>query len=196
MQTAVPEVEVRKLILVKHARPQMTEGVPSHEWGLSEEGRAACRALAEAIRPHDPAVIVSSEEPKARETGRLLADALGRPAETAAGLHEHDRSNVPIMRSGEFLSALALFFKDQNRLVLGRETAYQAADRFERAIGDVLSKHAAGNIAIVTHGTVLALFASENGAGDPFLLYRQLGLPSFVVFAVPDFHLIEKRERV
>jgi broad specificity phosphatase PhoE len=187
---------VRKLILVKHARPQMTEGIPSHEWGLSDEGRAACVPLAEAIRPHDPVVLVTSEEPKAQETGRLIADALGKPLETGAGLQEHDRSNVPMMRPGEFLSALALFFKQQNRLVLGKETAYQAAERFERAVESVLKKHPDGNVAIVTHGTVLALFASENGAGDPFQLYRQLGLPSMIVFSVPDFRVIEKRERI
>jgi broad specificity phosphatase PhoE len=193
MQT---EVQVRKLILVKHARPQMTEGAPSHEWGLSPEGRAACGPLAEAVRPHDPAVIVTSEEPKARETGQLVAKALGKPVETAPGLEEHDRSNVPMMRTGEFLSALANFFKEQNRLVLGKETGYQAAERFQRAVESVLDKHPDGNVAIVTHGTVLALFASENGAGDPFQLYRQLGLPSLLVFSVPDYRLVEKQERI
>ena len=80
---------MRKLILVKHARPQVTDGVASHEWGLSDEGRAACGPLAEAIRPHDPAVIVTSNEPKAQETGRLVADALGKPLETVPGLQEH-----------------------------------------------------------------------------------------------------------
>ena len=187
---------MRKLILVKHARPQMADGVPSHEWRLSDEGRAACRPLAEAMRSHEPAVIVTSEEPKARETGRLIADALGKPVESAAGLQEHDRSNVPIMRPGEFLSALAHFFKQQDRLVLGKETAYQAAERFERAVESALERHPDGNVAIVTHGTVLALFASENGAGDPFQLYRQLGLPSFVVFSPPDYRLVEKREKI
>lgn len=187
---------MRKLILVKHARPRMADGVPSHEWGLSDEGRAACGPLAEAMRPHEPAVIVTSEEPKARETGRLVADALGKPVEAAPGLQEHDRSNVPMMRPGEFLSALALFFKQQDRLVLGKETAYQAAERFERAVESALDRHPEGNVAIVTHGTVLALFASENGAGDPFQLYRQLGLPSFVVFSLPEYRLLEKREKI
>ncbi|HEY2589402.1 MAG TPA: histidine phosphatase family protein [Tepidisphaeraceae bacterium] len=187
---------MRKLILVKHARPQMTEGIPSHAWGLSDEGRAACGPLAAAIRPHDPVAIVTSEEPKAHETARLIADALGKPIDTAAGLQEHDRSNVPIMRPGEFLSALALFFKAQNRLVLGKETAYEAAERFQRAVESVLKEYPDGNVAIVTHGTVLALFASENGAGDPFQLYRQFGLPSFLVFSVPDYKLLEKREKI
>lgn len=187
---------MRKLILIKHARPRIVESVAAEEWELSEEGRAACKPLAEIIRPHDPAVIVSSEEKKAQETARLLAESLATPLETATGLQEHDRSNVPMMRSGEFLSALALFFKESNRLVLGKETAYQAADRFELAIKQLLDRHPDGNIAVITHGTVLALFASENGAGDPFQLYRQLGLPSVMVFSVPDYRVLEKHERI
>jgi broad specificity phosphatase PhoE len=187
---------MRKLILIKHARPQVVDGVASHEWQLSDEGRLACKTLAEVVGQHDPGVIVTSDEPKAQETAKLVADSLGKPLETAAGLQEHDRSNVPMMRSSEFLSALALFFREPNRRVLGRETADEAAGRFERAIESVLARHPEGNIAVVTHGTVLALFASENGAGDPFMLYRQLGLPSVVVFSVPDYRVLEKRERI
>lgn len=187
---------MRKLILIKHARPQMVDSIPPHEWDLSDEGRTACAALAKVVRPHEPAVIVTSQEQKAHETGRLLADALGKPLETGPGLQEHDRSNVPMMRSGEFLSALAMFFKESNRLVLGKETADQAAGRFDQAIATVLTQHPQGNVAVVTHGTVLALFASENGAGDPFHLYRQLGLPSVIVFSVPDFRVLEKHERI
>jgi broad specificity phosphatase PhoE len=186
----------RKLILIKHTRPEIVENVPARDWRSSEEGRRACGPLAEAVRGFEPGIIITSDEPKAQETGRLVADALGKPLETAAGLHEHDRGNVPMMRSGEFLSALATFFKQPGRLVLGRETADEAAGRFDQAIQALLAKHAEGNIAVVTHGTVLALFASENGAGDPFTLYRQLGLPSIVVFSVPDYRLIEKRERI
>jgi broad specificity phosphatase PhoE len=182
---------MRKLILVKHARPEVLDEIPSHEWRLSDQGRAACGPLAEALRGHDPAVIVTSDEPKAIETGQLVAEILHKPIETAAGLHEHDRSNVPMMRSGEFLSALAMFFKDRNRLLLGKETAAQALARFERAIESVLQKHDQGNIAMVTHGTVLALVAEKHGAGDGFTLYRKMQLPSFVVFSVPGYQLLE-----
>ena len=186
----------RKLILIKHARPHVVENVASREWRLSDEGRRACIPLADAVGALEPVVIVTSDEPKAQETGRLVAEAVGKPIETAPGLHEHDRGNVPMMRSGEFLSALAMFFKHPDRRVLGRETAHEAAGRFDRAIESLLSKHPEGNVAVVTHGTVLAMFASENGAGDPFMLYRQLGLPSIVVFSAPDYALLEKHERI
>ena len=188
---------MRKLILIKHARPQMTEGLPSDEWPLSAEGRAACGPLAEVIRPHDPRLIVTSREPKALETARLVADALGRPVAEAADLHEHDRGNVPIMQTREFISMMALFFKDPQRLVLGRETADQAARRIERAIDAVLlSRPGTENLAIVTHGTVLALFAAAHGAGEAFQLWRQLGLPSAIAFSLPDYRVVEMIPRI
>jgi broad specificity phosphatase PhoE len=187
---------MRKLILVKHAKPLVEGRVASHKWRLSEEGRNACPPLAEALRPLDPAVIVTSDEPKAIETGELVCAALGKTLEQADDLYEHDRSNVPMMPTRDFISTMALFFKDRNRLVLGRETAREAADRFARAVDSVLEAHPEGNVAIITHGTVLALFASEHGGGDAFQLFRKLGLPSFVTFSGPELEVAEVVERV
>src|SRR5436190_12024140 len=94
---------MRKMILIKHAAPEVVPDVPSERWRLSEAGRQRCAPLAEAIRPHAPGLIVSSLEPKAAETGELVAARLGVAFETAEGLHEHDRSNVPHLRSREFI---------------------------------------------------------------------------------------------
>ena len=189
-------VQHRKLILVKHARPDVQEQVPSREWRLSDEGRKACTALADVISRLDPAVIVVSDEPKAQETGELVAKKLAKPLEIWAGLHEHDRGNVPMMRSREFISTMAMFFKQPARLVLGRESADQAAARFKAAVDGVVAAHPQGNLVLVTHGTVLALFAAAHGAGDGFLLWRRLGLPSLMVFSIPDFRLLESIERI
>ena len=187
---------MHKLILIKHARPLVEEDVPSHDWRLSPEGRAACKPLADAMRAHAPAVIVTSDEPKAIETGQIVAAALGVPVKTATGLHEHDRSNVPMMQSREFISAMANFFKARTRRVLGLESAAEASERFQSAVESVLSEYPKQNVAIVTHGTVLALFAEDHGAGDGFLLWRRMGLPSMMVFSVPGFEPGAPIERI
>jgi broad specificity phosphatase PhoE len=187
---------MRKLILIKHAKPLVAEDVPSHEWQLSEQGRESCKALAQVVANHEPRVIVTSDEPKALGTGSIVAEALGIKTRMAEGLHEHDRTNVPMMQSREFISTMALFFKDRRRLVLGKETAEAALDRFGRAVEDVLREEPEGNIAVVTHGTVLALFAELRGAGDGFQLWRKLGLPSLVVFSLPGLDVLELLERV
>lgn len=182
---------MRKLILIKHARPQQVEGVPPEQWGLSAEGREAAKSLAEVVRPYAPAVIATSTEPKAQETARVVGEILGIPVEPTEGLHEHDRTGVPLMQTREFISLMALFFRQPSRLVLGNETGDKMAGRFQRAIDGVLRAHPDGNVAVVSHGTVIAQFAADHGAGDPFLLWRRMGLPSLLVFSIPDYHVTQ-----
>jgi broad specificity phosphatase PhoE len=57
-----------KLILIKHAKPVVTPDLPPEEWSLGDEGRAQAAALAARLKTYAPAVVVSSEERKARET--------------------------------------------------------------------------------------------------------------------------------
>jgi broad specificity phosphatase PhoE len=182
---------MRKLILIKHASPLVVPGTPPQNWKLSDKGRESCGPLANAVRAHAPTIIVASDEPKAKETAELVANALGVPVETAPGLHEHDRTNVPHMRSGEFISHMEVFFRKPTERVLGRESAVAALDRFEQAVNDVVAKHAGGNVAIVSHGTVIALLAAEHSDRYGFELWREMGLPSFAVFELPGFRLSE-----
>jgi broad specificity phosphatase PhoE len=187
---------MRKLIVIKHSKPRVEPGVAAHLWGLGPEGEKLCGPLAKAVGVYGPGVIVTSEEPKAAETGRLVGEGLGVPVETAAGLQEHDRSNVPHMQSGEFISSVANFFRQPERLVLGRETAREAGDRFERAVEAVLAERGEECVAIVSHGTVISLLAERKAGLEPFALWRRLGLPSFIVFELPGWTTIEMIERV
>lgn len=180
-----------KLILIKHAAPEVVPGVPSEKWQLSERGRASCGPLAELIRPHQPQVIVSSTEPKAIETAEIVAKQLELKAQTATDLHEHDRRNVPHMRSGEFISALELFFRRPDELVLGKETARDAEERIAGAIHNVLAANAGKNVAVVSHGTVIALFVALHSDRPAFKVWREMGLPSLVVMELPEFRILE-----
>ena len=187
---------MRKLILIKHARPLVDPATPSDLWKLSEEGRAQSLTLASQLATHQPTVIVSSDEPKAIETAQIVATELKIPTESAADLREHNRSNVPHMRSGEFISHVELFFRKPNERVLGKESAHEALGRFENAIDDVLAKHTDGNVAVVSHGTVIALFIEEHSDRAGFGVWREMSLPSFVIFELPDMRLTEVRSRL
>ena len=128
---------------------------------MSEEGKARCEVLARELAALSPAVVVSSEEMKAEETGRIVAEELGVPHHSAPDLHEHDRSNVPQLRSAEFISMMELLFRRPGELVLGKETAVAALSRFRSALDEVLAEHAEGNVAVVSHGTVIALLLEK-----------------------------------
>src|SRR5438874_1782312 len=97
-----------RLILIKHAKPLIDPAKSSELWKLSEEGRAQAKILADQLAPYNVSVVISSDEPKAIETAQILASALKIATESGGDLHEHDRSNVPHMRSGEFISHVEL----------------------------------------------------------------------------------------
>lgn len=190
------ETSPRKLILVKHAAPQVTPGAPPEAWELSEKGREACAPLARALRGHEIARIFSSTEPKAVQTAERIAALLNVTWQTAAGLHEHDRGDVPHMASRDFISHMELMFRRPDELVLGRETANEALARFAAAVGSAMDQPGQGNTAIVSHGTVIALFIARYTHSQPFDLWRQLGLPSFVVIDWPANRVIERVDRI
>lgn len=185
----------RHLILVKHSAPLVEPDVAPDLWKLSPEGRRRCLPLALKILVYRPARIVSSEEAKAAETARLVADELKIPVATNARLGEHDRGNVPHLRSGEFISMIELLFRRPDQLVLGRETARAIEQRFDNAIADTLADEPAQSVAVVSHGTILAAWLAPRIGRRPFELWRQLGLPSLVALSLPELALVECVDR-
>jgi broad specificity phosphatase PhoE len=187
----------RQLILVKHAPPQQIPEVTPRDWQLSEAGRARCKPLAERLTPYQPSVIFTSLEPKAIETGRLAAEALGVTHTPVENLHEHDRSNTAYDASVEaFEAKVARFFATPDQLVYGTETADAAHARFAQAVTRIVSENPSGNLVIVAHGAVITLFVSRRNPIEPFSLWKRLGLPSFVVLDLPSYTLHEIVARV
>ncbi|CAN5736732.1 histidine phosphatase family protein [soil metagenome] len=188
---------MRKLILVKHAKPVLVSGKPANSWLLSEEGRKSCPALAERLREHQPDIIITSSEPKANETGLLVSEALGIPFETAPGLHEHERSTTPLINDPAAWEALVKeFFERPDELVFGDETASQARVRFSDAIDTILNQYPEETLVIACHGTVISLYAGQVAGVDPFPLWQRLHLPSYVVFSRPDMEILEIVEKI
>jgi broad specificity phosphatase PhoE len=187
-----------KLILIKHAAPQIDPTTPSANWQLSDAGRLAGEALADRIAAHKPVRIVTSVEPKAAETGAILARKLDVPTETIVDLHEHDRSNVPHLPTREFISLVELFFRKPLKLVLGKETAADALDRFAPVV-EGLAAEATETIAVVAHGTVISLLLEDRCGLDPFQTWRAMGLPSYVVIDTgerDDWRVVERVDRI
>jgi broad specificity phosphatase PhoE len=182
-----------RLILVRHSLPELDLGVPANEWHLSAEGRRRCLALAErlAAYAYAPDVVLSSVEPKAIETAELVVRHLGLPSETVVGLQEHERSEVGRLDRDQFHDAVARLFARPADLTFGSETAHEARLRFAAAVDGVLRRYPDANVALVTHGTVLSLFVAHVAGVDGYRLWRQLGLPCFVVLSRPDLWLVE-----
>jgi broad specificity phosphatase PhoE len=179
------------LILVRHSNSQIVEHLPAHEWHLSEEGRARCKLLAERLSVHKPELVVASVEPKATETGQLVAGHLKLPFENALNLHEHERSQVPYRSQEIFEASVHEFFAQPDELVFGDETAEQAYSRFASAVEKVVESHPKKTIALITHGTVMTLFiARRNPQIDAFDFWKRLDMPAYAVLSLPHFEIL------
>ncbi len=167
------------------ARP----GVPASDWRLSAEGRARAAQLAAHLVPYAPSRLVSSLEPKAVETAAILGKRLGLGVEIVPGLHEHERRSVPYLGAEAFAAAITRFFATPQERVFGQESAAEALGRFAGALHDITASHAARGpqaILIVTHGTVLSLYAAAATGADAHGLWQALDLPALVVLASTD----------
>ena len=177
-----------QLLLVRHAQPEIQPDVPSNRWALNEQGRQQAVRTAEQLRAHRPEIIITSEEPKAAETGEIIADASNLPCRSAPGLHEHDRTGVPYFADiAEFEAVVKRFFENPAEQVFGGENAADTKQRFVGAVREVLTAYPAQTVAIVAHGTVNTLFVQAFNSVSPFELWQTWPLAGFAVLSRPDF---------
>ena len=178
------------LILAKHAMPHIRPDTRPDRWHLSPDGVAGARRLGERLRAYAPDRIVSSTEPKALETAAIVAEVLGLPLETAEGLHEHERPESGVLGTEEFARRIADVFARPDEIAYGAESANAALRRFSTALDAILAAHER-DVVVVSHGTVISLFAAARAGQDALALWSLLGLPSFIVLARPTFALTE-----
>jgi broad specificity phosphatase PhoE len=185
------EFAMPRLILVKHSLPEIVPDVPSAEWHLSAEGRRRASVLADRLPSVESKRVFSSYEPKAMETADILAGHMGLPREICKGLEEHRRPHAVLFSDRVYEETLAAVFAHPNELVFGEETANQAGVRFAAAVKKLLSRTNDEDTLVVAHGTVISLFVAGGAGLDPFPLWRELGLPSYVSLSLPDFRILE-----
>jgi broad specificity phosphatase PhoE len=164
------------VLLVRHSLPALDPALPVEEWRLSEEGRRRCGPLAARVRKHAPTAIVSSTEPKARETAELVGAELGLKVQESAALRETARRTVPWLEADELRRSIRTLFERPDEVVFGEEKASAALARFSAAL-DGLDE---GTV-IVSHGTMISLYAAARTGRDAFELWSSLELPDLVV---------------
>jgi broad specificity phosphatase PhoE len=183
---------MRKLILIRHSNSKMDQNLPPHNWGLTDEGRARCILLAAQLAIHNPGIIITSDEPKAVETGEIVAHELGVPFNSAVNIHEHRRKGGVILSQEDFFDKIRELFEVPEHIVFGLESAQQASDRFSKAIQSIMTNYHDRNVGIVTHGTVMSLYYGTLTDEDPYQFWCRLGLPAFYTVLWPEGVVLSK----
>ena len=140
------------------------------------------RRLARQLRAHAPVQIISSEERKAKATAHTIGAALAIPVVEMPGLEEQGGGQVPFLCDAEaFDRAVERFFAAPDQVVLGGESASEAAERFAAALLEARTSFPSGTLAYVSHGRVLCAFLARHAGVEPYSFWKRLGMPEAMV---------------
>ncbi len=179
------------LLLAKHALPEIQPEVPAKHWRLGDRGRAQSERLADALRPYSPSVVLTSEEPKAAETGAVVAARLGLPCVALPGLHEQDNTGTPYFETqAAFEAAVQTLFAEPGRRAYGRESADEALARFSVGLSEALGPYGEDNVVLVAHGRINTLFVAAHHPVEPFEFWKRWDLATFKVLSRPKYELL------
>jgi broad specificity phosphatase PhoE len=175
------------LILIRHSQTQQQQDVNAHQWQLTDTGRERCQILAEQLRSYGVSRIITSEEPKASLTGQLVADVLNVPCETAPDLHETKRETVGYFEHiADFQASVEAAMLEPDKLLFGEETFTAARKRFSAQVDTLLQQYPDETLAIVSHGTVLALYLAHLSGNGAVGIWHSLDMPAYAVIDLPE----------
>lgn len=145
---------------ITHPEVVIDPAIPVPDWPLSPLGRERMRqAVVEQPWLRDIRTLFSSAERKARDAAAIIAEHLCLHLAVIEGLGENDRSATGYLPRREFEAVADEFFACPRQSVRGWERAADAQCRIVAAVEHAITlAPAEGDIAIVSHGGVGALF--------------------------------------
>jgi broad specificity phosphatase PhoE len=159
---------------------------------LSDEGRRQAERVGQRIAGRHFAGFYSSDLKRAFETAQAIEAATGLQAEPMAGLREIFLGEWEGLRTDDlaqrFPEAWASWTDEPDwDLVPGGEGAALFETRVAAALDEILSRHAQGDVVVVTHGGVIQI-----------ALHRVIGRPSRGLFPFKiqnaSISVIERRD--
>ncbi len=165
------------IILVRHAMPDVQQGISSMLWGLSDASREDCVLLAHAL-PAGIRAAWSSGERKARETADVIGLRLGIPVHIDERFGEVDRPGVWDRDYREVAGAYL-----GGHIEPGWEPRERVLERFSAAVTERISE-AEGEILVVNHGLAMSLWVASHTTIDLVSWWRELTLPDAWRFEV------------
>lgn len=128
------------------------------KWSLNEIGQERVKLLAERITEEgilsNTKYVISSDETKAIETAKPIAELLGCKLTICPLMHENDRSATGFLKPDEFEKVADQFFANPHVSARGWETAQDAQVRILQQVSENLHSDDRGDVLFVGHGGV------------------------------------------
>ncbi len=192
MEFDTNQTTTRKVIVIRHAKPEIDRHIQEHLWPLSEIGEEEARQFSLLLKEFSPCRVISSDMKRATQTAKIIAASLDVHPLVWQGLHEHRRTEFKT--DEEFMTAIVEFFKRPKELVFGSETAEEARKRITETI-EQIGTHYQDNkhIIIISHGTVMTLLAKQFMPEiDEFEFWKTMGTLSRLEFSLTPHMKLEQ----
>ncbi|MGV6847039.1 MAG: histidine phosphatase family protein [Marinibacterium sp.] len=153
---------MRRLLFITHPDVVIDPDMPVPDWPLSDRGRARMQAFCQSGEADKVTDVWASGERKARDGAEILAARQGCDIQIHTDLGENDRSATGYLPGPEFETMADAFFAEPDVSVRGWERAEDAQARVVAAVRRIAAaSEGAGDIALISHGGVGALFLCD-----------------------------------
>lgn len=170
------------IILVRHSKTKFDLNIPIPLWYLTDEGKEKAQELFSNNNFPKVDLVYSSLQTKAVETALILAKSQTIPLKTDAELTEVSSFTREVFTNG-YEEMVDSYYEGKVERLSGGETITEALDRFEKTLNRISeTEKGKENIAIVTHGNILAFLTSKyNSTKTARALHDFIQMPDYSV---------------
>lgn len=160
-----------RIYVIRHAHAHWSE---DEGRSLSDAGRAAAQVLAERLESRPIVALYSSPSRRAVETVAPLANRLGLEPELIADLRERE---LPVVAAEMFDTLVRDAWRRPDEAPSGGESNVDAQARGIAVVRDLADRHSGEQIALATHGNLLALVLNGLDPSYGYEFWRRLSFP-------------------
>lgn len=178
-----------RIYLIRHAHAQWSE---DDRRPLSDAGREAAIAVAERLESRPIEALYSSPSRRAVETVAPLANRLGLEPELVADLRERE---LPVVPANSFEALVRDAWRRPDQAPSGGESNVEAQARGTAAVFRLVDRHPGQQVAVSTHGNLLALVLNGLDPSYGYEFWRRLSFPDVYGLTL-DGHRLSGVERI
>lgn len=172
-----------KIYLVRHAEGQWWKA-PDESRSLTEKGFEDAEKLSDILKDHPIDAIFSSPYPRAYQTIAPTAIKLGLEIHIENDLRE--RKLGENISDKDFASAVAKTWQDPNFAHPNGESNVEAQKRAVTLVKKLQLKHPNENIALASHGNIIALILQAFDPAVDFAFWQSLSMPDVYMLEFSD----------
>jgi broad specificity phosphatase PhoE len=179
------------LILIRHSKSLINPNIPINTWGLSDEGISLAKGLNNLSQLKNLDVIYSSLQPKALETAIIATKDFGVPIKTDDRLTESTAFTNKFVSPEQLERNAAEYYSDKKLSINHGESFEETLERFNESVMEILKiEGGKENVGIVSHGNVLASFASQYSDKTPLEIEKIMEQPDVAVLDWENKHFL------